>query len=68
MVDKYYFFILPMPLSHSNFTVVYGKAINVTLGYNRLYNASIVAVNCAGESPLVNLPPIEFSTLLSIEF
>ncbi len=61
VVDKHLFFITPVPLSHSTLTVVFGDAINVTLEYNMLYNASILAVNCAGESSLVYLIDNKFS-------
>lgn len=64
VVDQYDFYISPMPLSHPTFVVVYGEAINVTIHYNTQYNISIKAVNCAGESPLVNLLLSEFGKLL----
>ena len=63
VVDKYRFSISPVPLSHSNFTVVYGEAINVTLEYNINYNTSVLAINCAGESSPVPLLDVEFSKL-----
>ena len=63
VVDRYSFFITPMPLSHSYFTAVYGEAINVTLEYNTEYNTSVLAVNCAGESSLIHLLNVEFSKL-----
>ena len=63
VVDNYSFFITPTPLSHPNLTVVYGESINVTLEYNTYYNASILAINCAGESALVYLLEVEFSKL-----
>ena len=66
VVERYSFFITPMPLSHSYFTVVYGEAINVTLEYNTKYNTSVLAVNCAGESSLVHLLNVEFSKLAII--
>ncbi len=61
MVDKYLISIIPVPLSHSTLTVVFVEAINVTLEYNMIYNASILAVNCAGESSRLYLIGNEFS-------
>ena len=66
VVDQYNLYINPLPLSHPNFVVAYGEAINVTIQYNMQYNISIVALNCAGESPLVNLLLDEFSKQILI--
>ena len=61
-MDKYVVSILPQSLSHPISFFVYSEAVDVTLEYNKEYNATLIAVNCAGESdPPVILPDVEFS-------
>lgn len=60
VVDSYFFSLTPTPLSHPSLVVVYEEAINVTLEYNRIYNAKLVAVNCAGGSSEIILRNVEF--------
>ncbi len=50
VVENYTISILPMPISHPIFNVVITTSWNVTLDYNVIYNATITALNCAGES------------------
>ena len=46
----------PRPLSHPISNLVLLPPWNVTLDYNVIYIASIIAVNCAGESEAAELP------------
>ena len=66
IVDYYTITISPSPLYPSNVTVLPSTslALNVTLGYNILYRATISAENCAGESEIFVFPRlIEYSML-----
>ncbi len=60
IADNYAISILPMPLSHPISNVVYTTNFNVTLDYNVIYNATVTASNCAGESKPVYLTNIEY--------
>ncbi len=60
IVDNYTISILPMPLSHPISNVVYSNNFDVTLDYNVIYNATVTAFNCAGESKPVYLTDIEY--------
>ena len=61
IVDSYTITITPMPVSHPITNVVTSSPWNVTLDYNETYTATIIAVNCAGESSPFILPNIEYS-------
>ena len=50
VVENYIISILPMPASHPISNSVNSTSLNVTLDYNVIYNATITALNCAGES------------------
>ncbi len=50
VVENYIISILPMPASHPISNVVDFTSWNVTLDYNVIYNATITALNCVGES------------------
>ncbi len=60
VVDNYTITILPNPISHPISNVVYSTSWNVTLDYNVIYDATITAQNCAGESEPVVLTNIEY--------
>ncbi len=59
-MDNYTISINPKPISHPISSVVYSTSWNVTLDYNVIYDATIAAQNCAGESELVVLTNIEY--------
>ncbi len=63
IVDNYTISILPMPLSHPISNVLYSTFFNVTLDYNVIYNATVTAINCAGESKRVYLSNIEYGNI-----
>ncbi len=60
VVENYTISILPMPVSHPISNVVNSTSWNVTLAYNMIYNATITALNCAGESEPVVLTNIQY--------
>ncbi len=60
IVDNYTISIIPKPLSHPILSVGLSSPWNVTLDYNVNYRATIVAVNCAGESDSLGLNIIEY--------
>ena len=60
IVDKYFIYITPRPLSHPEMNFVTAPW-NVTVRYNVKYTATLTAINCAGESSPFLLPNIEFS-------
>ena len=64
IVDYYIISISPSPLSHPGTNIVHSSPWNVTLAYNTLYNLSITAVNCAGESGVFVLTGLEFGKVL----
>lgn len=67
IVDKYIFSIYPLSLSHPTSNFVYSEVVDVTLEYNLEYTATLIAVNCAGESDYpVLLPNVEFSKLARV--
>lgn len=70
VVDNYIISVTPMPVSHSVTSIVLSPPWIVTLDYNQTYTATIVAVNCAGESIpsilLVEIPGINNSILYII--
>jgi hypothetical protein len=45
---------------------VVSESVMVTLNYNSEYTATLIAVNCAGESNPVILPHIKFSKFIDI--
>ena len=63
IVDYYWIFISPRPLSHPISNFVYSSPWNVTVDYNTIYSANITAVNCAGQSGTFVLPDSEYSKL-----
>lgn len=60
VVDKYIFSVFPQSLSHPTSSFVYSETVDVTLEYNLEYKATLIAVNCAGESD----PPVS----VNVEF
>ena len=62
IVDSYKISITPRPVSHPVLNVVsYTTSWNVTLYFNVEYSATIIAVNCAGDSSPFTLHDIKFS-------
>jgi len=61
VVDNYLISIAPRPLSHPINNRVNSAPWNVTIDYNIQYEATITAVNCAGESDSFVLSGLEFS-------
>ena len=62
IIHGYEIIIVPKPVSYqSSSTIIYSTTWNVTLNYNVQYEATIIAVNCEGESSPVVLRDIEFS-------
>ncbi len=59
-IDNYIITVNPTPVSHPISNVVLSSPWNVTLSYNVIYTATIIAVNCAGESGTFTLPGIEY--------
>ncbi len=60
IVDNYTITITPVSVSHPMTNVGLSSPWNVTLNYNVVYTATIVAVNCAGESESLELNNIEY--------
>lgn len=62
VVEYYRITISPPPLSPPNSIINVNNSflLNVTLNYNTVYNATITAINCAGESQTATLSGIEF--------
>ena len=62
VVDYYRITISPPPLFPPNAIINVNNSVllNVTLSYNTVYNATIVAINCAGESQTATLSGIEY--------
>ncbi len=60
IVDNYTISIEPAPISHSMTSVGLSSPWNVTLNYNVEYSATIIAINCAGESDSSTLNDIEY--------
>ena len=59
IVDNYTVTISPRPLDPSKEVIILPNslmALNVTLSFNTNYTATIVAVNCAGESEALAYP------------
>ncbi len=51
IVDNYTILINPRTISHPvSITGLLSSPLNVTLDYNVVYTASIIALNCVGES------------------
>lgn len=50
IVDHYVVMITPQSLSHPTSNVFPNPSVNVTLSYSVHYTATIVSVNCAGQS------------------
>ena len=63
IVHSYEIVITPKPISYPSSNTIYSTSWNVTLNYNVQYEATIIAVNCEGESSPVILSDIEFSEL-----
>jgi hypothetical protein len=62
ILDNYVLSVVPQSLSHPASNFVYSDIINVTLKYNLEYTATLIAVNCAGNSnPPAILTNLEFS-------
>lgn len=61
IVHSYKIALTPKPISHPSSNIVHSTAWNVTLRYNVEYMATIISVNCEGESSPVVLRDIEFS-------
>ncbi len=61
IVDNYTIIISPAPISHPASNVVRASPWNVTLDYNVMYTATIIAMNCAGGSDVLILSGIEYS-------
>lgn len=64
VVDKYVFAIYPQLLSSTTSNFVYSTNLTVTQEYNVDYTATLIAVNCAGESDPVTLSNVKFSKLI----
>ena len=64
IVDYYKIIISPTPLSHTRINLVESSPWNVTLGYNTMYTANIIATNCAGESGSLLLSGINYGNTL----
>ncbi len=60
IVDNYTLSITPVPLSHPQINAGLFMPWNVTLSYNVLYTAALIAVNCFGESSPLFLTDIEY--------
>ncbi len=60
VVDNYTISVLPTSISHPISNLVYSTSWNVTLDYNVIYNATITAQNCAGESEPFVLTNIQY--------
>ncbi len=60
VVENYIISIRPMPVSYPISNVVNSTSWNVTLDYNVIYNATITAQNCAGESEPVIITNIQY--------
>ena len=60
IVDAYKVTIMPKPLSSPVSNIIRVTSWNVTLSYNSIYTAMIIAENCAGVSVPVTLGNIEF--------
>ena len=62
IIDSYHITILPQPVTHQNIPIVVYSftSLDVGLEYNTLYNATIVSVNCVGQSPNVTLSDIHY--------
>ncbi len=60
IVDSYIIEIMPLSISHPISNIINSTAFNVTLNYNVVYTATIIAVNCAGESNSFELTDIEY--------
>ena len=60
VVDNYTIVISPMTLFPSDVIVLpnFPLSVNVTLNYNIIYNATITAENCAGESETLVFPRV----------
>ena len=65
VVDSYKISITPRPVSHPVLNVVsYTTSWNVTLYFNVEYSATIIAVNCEGDSSPFTLYDIKYSELV----
>ncbi len=64
IVDNYTISITPKPLSHPSLNVVLSTPLTVTLDYNIIYTAIIIATNCAGESSPFELTNIVYSKFI----
>lgn len=60
IVDDYIITVAPNPVSPSSIITIRSSPLNVTLNYNYVYTATIIAVNCAGESEAFALSDIEY--------
>ncbi len=60
IVDNYTISITSIPVSQPIKSVGLSSPWNVTLNYNINYTATIIAVNCAGESNRLQLNNIEY--------
>ena len=60
IVDYYRIIISPAPLSRTTINLVESSPWNVTLDYNTVYTAYIIATNCAGESGSLLLSGINY--------
>lgn len=68
MVDNYTVVISPRPSFHPISNVVFSSPWDVTLEYETVYTAYIVATNCFGESVSPSLRNIELSSKFCMIF
>ena len=59
VVDEYHISIVPTPPYHPVLNRVLSPPWNVTLTHNEVYTGNITAINCAGESTPLLIPPTE---------
>ena len=59
VVDEYHISILPTPTYGPVMNLVVSPPWNVTLTHNIVYTGNITAINCAGESTPLLIPPTE---------
>ena len=70
IVDNYIIIISPRPLYPADVNIVPNlpEVFYATLNYNTLYTATIIAENCAGESPTLVYPfVIEYGKSIILE-